>query len=98
LAFALVNPFGEEIIARAFTQREMEDLTGHGPRVGALISVLLQAAYHLYQGVVYAVGVGASFAVYAAYFARRRRVAPIIVAHLITDVAAVLITAARYRH
>ncbi len=75
-----VGPFYEEMIARAFTMSEVEALTGSaGLAIAA--SVLLQTSYHLYLGLPNALAAGAAFLVSACYYARFRRVTPVILAH-----------------
>jgi membrane protease YdiL (CAAX protease family) len=75
-----IGPFYEEMIARAFTMSEVEALTGStGLAVAA--SVLLQTSYHLYLGLPNALAAGAAFLVSACYYARFRRITPVILAH-----------------
>jgi membrane protease YdiL (CAAX protease family) len=88
--FALVNPFFEELIVRAFTISEILALTGS--RAWAIaVSVGLQTAYHLYQGVPYALAAGAMFLVFSMYYVRNRRILPVIVAHFCFDFSALVL-------
>lgn len=81
----LLNPFFEELIVRAYLMTEVSALTGSWLLAG-IASVLLQTSYHLYYGWGTALALGWQFAVFAAYYAWRRRIAPVIVAHGIFDV------------
>jgi membrane protease YdiL (CAAX protease family) len=85
----LVNPFYEELIARAYVITEVQFLTGS--RLLALVaSVTLQSAYHLYQGVVSASMLAVMFAIFSVYFIMRRKILPIILAHMYFDFLALL--------
>lgn len=84
LLYVLVNPWLEELVARAYVMTEVKALTG---RTGAavFVSVTLQACYHLYQGVFPALAYAALFLVFSHYYARSGRILPIILAHLYFD-------------
>jgi membrane protease YdiL (CAAX protease family) len=86
VVFALVNPFFEELIVRAFLISEATVLTGSSALAVAL-SVSVQTSYHLYQGLPNAVGFGAVFLVFSLYYVRTRRAFPIIFAHLWSDMS-----------
>ena len=85
LIFALVNPFFEELIVRAFLISETVALTGSSV-LAVAISVGLQTAYHLYQGRVYAGAIGVTFLIFSIYYVRTHRILPVILAHLWFDV------------
>jgi len=53
-------------------------------------SVGLQTAYHLYQGAPNALAAGAGFLLYACFYARFRRILPVILAHACWDLLVVL--------
>jgi membrane protease YdiL (CAAX protease family) len=89
LLFAFINPFFEECIVRAFLISETTFLTGSFG-VAIALSVLLQTAYHLYQGMPNAVGLGLVFLVYSVYYVRTRRLWPLMFAHLWSDLYAVI--------
>ena len=63
--------------------------------LAVLVSVAIQAFYHLYQGVPAALGHGATFLVFSLYYLRTRRIAPVVLAHLYMDVGALILTATR---
>lgn len=87
--FVVVNPVYEELIARAYTISEVKFLTGSSA-VAVVASVILQALYHLYQGIPAAIALGAVFLVLSIYFVRYGRIVPVILAHLYFDVMALL--------
>jgi len=82
----LTNPLYEELSVRAYLQTELNYLTGNR-WLPALVSVLIQASYHTYQGIVPAFCYLGIFGVFAAYFARTGRAAPIVAAHFFFDAA-----------
>jgi len=55
-----------------------------------VISVALQVSYHLYQGAARAIAVAATFTVFSIYFARTRRILPVVVAHFCIDAYALI--------
>lgn len=85
----LVNPFYEELIARAYIITEVEFLTGSS-LIAVLTSVALQGAYHLYQGVISASMVSVMFTIFSIYFIMRRKILPVILAHMYFDFLALL--------
>ncbi|MEO6390918.1 MAG: CPBP family glutamic-type intramembrane protease [Pyrinomonadaceae bacterium] len=80
----LINPFFEELLARAYLMTELDFLSGR-PLIAVLVSAGFQASYHLYQGVIPMFLIFALFLVYSIYFVRRKRILPIILAHLYMD-------------
>jgi ABC-type arginine/histidine transport system permease subunit len=86
--FALLTPFFEELIVRAYLMTEVVQLTGSS-RIAVLLSIAVQTSYHLYYGWVGAISVSFLFLTFALYFARWRRALPLIVAHAIFDISAV---------
>ena len=85
----LLNPFFEELIVRAYVMTEIMELTGSA-LVAVLCSVVLQVSYHLYYGWMGALSLAFMFVVFAIYYARSRRALPIIVAHGIFDLLAII--------
>lgn len=85
LVYIVINPFKEELIARAFTISEMEFLSG-SRLVAVLVSVALQTSYHLYQGLFPAWSYVPMFLLFSLYYVNWRRITPIILAHLYMDV------------
>lgn len=91
VALVLLNPFFEEWIVRGFVIREVEALSGQLWKAVAA-SVLIQVAYHTYQGPLNALALAANFLVYSLYYARTRRILPVILAHFYVDAFALLAT------
>jgi membrane protease YdiL (CAAX protease family) len=89
LVFILVNPFFEEMIVRAYTMSEIMSLGG-SRTLAVVISVALQVSYHLYQGWLNVLAVTATFLVFSLYFAKTRRIFPIVLVHSVYDLIALL--------
>lgn len=87
--FQFINPFFEELIARAYVMMEVRHLTNSVTKA-ILISTALQTSYHFYQGTTAAVGHGATFLIFSIYYAKTNRIAPVILAHLYLDVGSTL--------
>lgn len=85
LPFAFLNPFFEELIVRAYLMSELAELTG-SRLLAVAVSVLIQSSYHLYYGWQGAIALSFQFLVFAIYYARTRKAAPIIIAHGFFDV------------
>jgi membrane protease YdiL (CAAX protease family) len=89
VAYVLLSPWFEELIVRGFLMRELIEL--RGSRVTAVLaSTLIQASYHLYYGWWIASSMAFLFLVFAIYYARTRKLMPVILAHLAIDVAALI--------
>ena len=89
IAFVLINPFFEELIVRAYPMSEIMDLGG-SRALAVLVSVALQVSYHLYQGAARSIAVAAIFTVFSIYFARTRRIVPVVIAHFCIDAYALV--------
>lgn len=87
--FILVNPVFEELIVRAFLITEIVSITGKGSLAVAL-SVLIQISYHLYQGLIPAILLGIIFLTFSIYFLKYKRIMPIIIAHALIDILAMI--------
>ncbi len=94
-ALLLINPFFEEWIFRGFLMREVEAFSG---KVGyaIFVSVFVQALYHTYQGVPAALAIGSCFLVLSLYYAKTKRIVPVILAHLYWDVFAMYLYMSRH--
>jgi membrane protease YdiL (CAAX protease family) len=88
-ASVLLNPFFEELIVRAYLMTEVLDLTGSAT-LAVVLSVGVQAVYHLYYGWWGAVAIAFQFLILALYYVRWRRALPIIVAHGVSDLLGVI--------
>jgi len=91
--YILAAPLFEEIIVRGYL---MTELSGFSCPMwlAAMASVVLQTSYHLYYGFAGALLLGSGFAVLAIYFARSKRLMPVILAHFLWDLTA----SVRYWH
>ena len=92
--FICLNPFYEELIARAFVITEVKFLTGQSA-AAVVASVGLQTAYHLYQGIPSALLAAAMFLIFSLYYIKRKRILPVILAHLYFDALALILSARR---
>jgi membrane protease YdiL (CAAX protease family) len=86
---ALLNPFFEELIVRAYLMTEVIELTGSGT-LAVVLSVFAQFSYHLYYGWGGAISVAFFFLALALYYVRSRRALPVIVAHGLSDIYALI--------
>ena len=89
LPFLLLNPFFEEILVRGYLTTELIDLR-KSVVLATLVSLGVQTSYHLYYGVAGALTVGSGLAVFAIYYAKTRRLMPVILAHMLWDLTALL--------
>ena len=85
--FVVINPVFEEMIVRAYTMTETIALTG-SPVLAIVISVVVQMSYHVYQGLVRCIALTITFLVFSIYFALRRRIVPVVLAHFCLDAIA----------
>ena len=58
--------------------------------LAALLSAFIQASYHLYYGWIGALALFFQFLVFSLYYSRTKRIAPIILAHGIFDILAMI--------
>lgn len=84
---ALKNALLEEVIAVAYLSERLRQLRWRGPGI-VVASALLRGSYHLYQGWGPFFGNVVMGLVFAEYYRRTRRVAPLVVAHTLMDVVA----------
>lgn len=87
--FLILNPFFEEILVRGYLMTEIIELRS-SVVLGTLISISVQTSYHLYYGVEGAIFVGGGLAIFALYYAKTRQLAPVIVAHMLWDLLALV--------
>jgi membrane protease YdiL (CAAX protease family) len=87
LPLLLINPFFEELIVRAYLMTEVRELTG-SPTLAVIASTVIQITYHLYYGWTGALSLGFMFLAFSAYYARTRRITPVILAHAVLDLSA----------
>ena len=89
ILFQFVNPFFEELIVRAYVMTEVKHLTNSAMKA-IIVSTVMQTSYHFYQGAPAAFGHGATFLIWSFYYAKTNRIAPVILAHLYSDVGSTL--------
>lgn len=82
---ALQNAVLEEVVVVGYLLTRLEQL---GWRAAAAVtaSALLRGSYHLYQGFGAFVGNAMMGVVFAVFFRRTRRLAPLVVAHSVLDI------------
>jgi membrane protease YdiL (CAAX protease family) len=91
IIFVFVNPLFEELIVRGYTMSEVMALGG-SRNFAIFVSVSIQMSYHVYQGLLRAIGLTAAFLVLSIYFSRDRRIIPIVIAHFWSDAGALIRT------
>jgi len=84
VAMSVVNGFYEEVFLIGFLQRTLEGL-GVAFAIGA--SLLVRMLYHLYQGPSGAISVLGFGLVLSVYFLWKRKLWPVVFAHISADVA-----------
>jgi len=87
VAVSLVNPIFEESL---FVGYIVVALTGRRTAFVATLSVSLRVAVHLYQGALALVTIAPLGLVFVLYYARKRRLWPIIAAHAMQDLLSLL--------
>jgi len=85
--FLMIVPFFEEIIVRGYVMTELGQLSG-SVTLATVASVVLQTSYHLYQGWVSAGVLLLGFSVPAIYYAKTKKLLPVIVCHGLVDMFA----------
>jgi len=89
IPFALINPFFEELIVRAYLMTEVKALTGSW-FLASLSSVAIQWSYHLYYGWDASLSIAFTFLTFSIYFARTQKATPVVVAHGVLDLWALM--------
>ncbi len=81
---ALQNGLLEEVVAVGYLSEKLGQLKWRAPAI-VVTSALLRGSYHLYQGWGPFIGNAVMGVVFAEYYRRTRRVAPLVVAHFLMD-------------
>jgi len=89
IPFLILSPFYEEILVRGYLMTEIIELRS-SVVLATFVSIALQTSYHLYYGVFGALTVGSGLTVLALYYAKTRDLMPVVVAHLLWDLTALL--------
>jgi membrane protease YdiL (CAAX protease family) len=84
LLACLAGGFAEELVMRGYLIARLERLLG-STWLPVLVTSVLFASYHLYQGVNPAIGHFASGLVYAVSFCFLRRLWPLCIAHALVN-------------
>ena len=84
---ALQNALLEEVVVVGYLLERLRELRWSMP-AALVTSALVRGAYHLYQGPGMAIGNVAMGLLLGAYYLRRRRVLPLVIAHTLLDVVA----------
>lgn len=87
ILYTIAAPIFEETLVRGYLMTELIGLSWPA-WLAALTSIALQTSYHLYYGVGGALSVGAGFALSATYFAKSRKLMPVILSHFLWDLTA----------
>jgi membrane protease YdiL (CAAX protease family) len=82
---AIQNAVLEEVVVVGYLLTRLRQL-GWSTVTAVATSALLRGSYHLYQGFGAFVGNAVMGVVFALFFLRSRRLAPLIVAHAILDI------------
>jgi membrane protease YdiL (CAAX protease family) len=88
VAVALVNPVFEEVFVCGYVISGLRERVGIASAVN--VSAGIRLAYHLYQGPVGVLGITPFALITALWFARTRRLAPLILAHGLVDFTGLL--------
>ncbi|WP_203662160.1 CPBP family intramembrane glutamic endopeptidase [Actinocatenispora rupis] len=94
---AVQNALLEEIVVVGYLVTRLQQLGWWLPAV-IVTSALLRGSYHLYQGFGGFVGNAIMGVLFALFFLRTRRVAPLVVAHSLLDITAFVGYAALHSH
>jgi membrane protease YdiL (CAAX protease family) len=89
IPFQFLNPFFEELIARAYVMTAVRHLTKSMP-LAVIFSTVLQMSYHFYQGAPLATADGALFLVFSLFYAKTNRITPVVLAHFYIDILSTL--------
>ena len=87
IAASVINPVFEEVFVCGYVIAALQK--SGNPWAGVHVSVAIRLLYHLYQGAI-AIGVVPFGLIFALWYRRTGRLWPVIVAHAVTDFAALL--------
>lgn len=82
--YAISSSIFEETVVRAYVTTELISLAWP-VWLSTLASIVLQTSYHVYYGVAGALEISGTFIVFGLYFAKSRKLMPIILGHLFVD-------------
>lgn len=84
----LVNPFFEEVWVCGYLMTVLK--RSHNPWLAISASVVLRVLYHLYQGARGVLSITPVGLIFGVWYARTGRLWPLIVAHSVADLLALL--------
>lgn len=84
LAVSLANGFAEEFVMRGYLLPRFERLL-HSTWLAILVTSILFASYHAYQGTFGLIGAATTGVVYGSFYCLTRRLWPVCVAHALAD-------------
>jgi membrane protease YdiL (CAAX protease family) len=87
LVYSMASAFYEEILVRGYFMTELIGLSCP-VWLATVLSIALQTSYHFYYGFTNAILLSTGFAISAIYFARTRRLVPVILSHLFWNLLA----------
>lgn len=87
--YFLLSPLFEELIVRVYLMTEVTELTGSAT-LAALASAAIQTSYHLYYGWSTALSMFFMFLAFSIFFAVWKKALPVIVAHELFDIFALI--------
>ena len=88
IAVSIINPVFEEVFVCGYVIAALRKASN--PWIGVHVSVAIRLLYHVYQGAIAAIGVVPFGLIMALWYRRTGRLWPVIVAHAVTDFAALL--------
>ena len=89
IPFLCLNPFFEELLVRGYLMTEVIELRS-SKMMAVVLSVVVQTSYHLHYGIPDALCLGMGLAVFAIYYAKSQRLMPVILAHWLWDLTALI--------
>mgnify|MGYP006307018729 CR=1 FL=1 len=92
ILFIFINPWFEELIIRGYLMTEIK-LFSKNIYLAVFVSVIIQSIAHLYQGYISVIFLTIMFLIFSIYFAKTKRIFPVILAHLFFDILAMIIHA-----
>ena len=87
LIYGIASSIFEETVVRGFLMTEVIGI-GKPLWMATLASIVLQTSYHVYYGIPGALSLSGIFIVFALYFARTRKLLPVIIGHACVDLVA----------
>jgi membrane protease YdiL (CAAX protease family) len=90
----ITNPLFEELLVRGYVMTEVKYVWAK-TSVAIVASVVIQLLYHTYQGLWPLLGHTVTFLLAAAYFAKWKRITPVVLAHFYNNLYSMIYEASR---